>query len=414
MDRLPAQPLRLECDSSDSSPTTLESPSEPVPMVRPRSSLLPDPPSARRATPSTTSPANVGSSLADGCQESSSRFRCQAKTFFLTFPRCSAQKEEVSRLLNEFRPQCGARLLWSRVVQENHEDGAPHLHLVFQFDKSVNVCRSDYFDFLATGHHCNIQSAKSPRSVLEYLSKSDPSPCDFGAVPSSARQVGKLEEIAMSIKGGASLEDVDSRFPGVYLNKKRQIDDYYHFQMVKARRFNILNWSPLKCSLDRPSFLEVLAWFNDNVGSTVPRKIKTPQLWLWGPPNVGKTSLLEFVATRARVYLAPSEDFFDSYDDASYDLALFDEFSPKCYNLGNLRKFFDGQKMCLRRKGGQIAKNKNLPCVVLSNFSIDKAFGALVDKQSFHARFLEVNIQDLMPLECTFFEDTPDQFAFTD
>lgn len=282
------------------------------------------------------------------------------------------------------------------------------MHLVFQFTEKININDPNYFDFIAQKHG-NLQATRSIAQSLSYISKFDPEPLDFGHVPvPTAQKVGKLEEIALAIKGGSSLVEIDQMHPGVFLNKKRNIEDYFSFQRLMRRRLEAKPWVDLVTGVETGAFLDVVAWFNNNM-KMQRRPIKTPQLWLWGPPNIGKTTLLAFISRHARVYYAPSgEDFFDDYDDDSYDLALFDEFDGKNMNLANLRKFLDGQQMTLRKKGSQIAKRKNIPTVFLSNYAIDQVFKSLADKLSFQVRFLEVNIANQMPLHTLRFQGEDD------
>ena len=70
---------------------------------------------------------------------------------------------------------------------------------------------------------------------------------------------------------------------------------------------------------------QIATWLNLNLFK--PREFKQPQLYLYGPKNVGKTTLVEWLGNFATVYSMPtSEDFYDSYNEEFHDLVVMDEF----------------------------------------------------------------------------------------
>lgn len=60
-------------------------------------------------------------------------FRCNARVFFLTYPRCTVPSGDALSLLSGL---IGDRLQFICVGHELHKDGGDHLHVVFQ----VKVC----------------------------------------------------------------------------------------------------------------------------------------------------------------------------------------------------------------------------------------------------------------------------------
>jgi len=139
-------------------------------------------------------------------------------------------------------------------------------------------------------------------------------------------------------------------------------------------------------------------WINANFLSTEPRAFKQKQLWMWGPPDTRKTSLVHKLMRYFRFYLVPHEDFDDLYDDDSYDAAFLDEFSPTCRKTTWLSRFAQGDQMILRFKGRQGMKSKNMPFIVASNFPIATCFTPS-EREVIEARFLEVKIQTPLPLD---------------
>lgn len=56
-------------------------------------------------------------------------FRCNARVFFLTYPRCPVESGDV---LSYLRDLIGGKLSFICVGHELHKDGGDHLHVVFQ------------------------------------------------------------------------------------------------------------------------------------------------------------------------------------------------------------------------------------------------------------------------------------------
>ena len=98
----------------------------------------------------------------------------------------------------------------------------------------------------------------------------------------------------------------------------------------------------------------------------------------------------------ARVYVVPlTEKWDDSFDDNDYDLVVFDEFKGQ-RSITWMNGFCDGSPFQVSRRGtAPFLKTKNLPCLVLSNFSIRMAYSKVdnVDRLApLMARFEEVDL----------------------
>lgn len=103
------------------------------------------------------------------------RFRFSAKNIFLTYPQCPLPRERIADVLGEI----GATA-WVISV-EHHEGGSPHLHALAKFANTFRTQDERKFDI--DGYHPNIQSAKSFKHVLAYITKEDASPLYKGIDP---------------------------------------------------------------------------------------------------------------------------------------------------------------------------------------------------------------------------------------
>jgi len=91
-------------------------------------------------------------------------FRIQARSVFLTYPQCPVPKEE---LLEHFKRTFNCSEI--TVGAELHEDGNPHLHAYLRFQKKFSSKDSKVFDY--EQYHANVQAAKNPLKVKNYVKK---------------------------------------------------------------------------------------------------------------------------------------------------------------------------------------------------------------------------------------------------
>lgn len=95
------------------------------------------------------------------------KFRINSSKIFLTYPQCDVKKEELWAFLNEtFSKFQVANVI---VASEAHADGSPHLHAFVDLGKKWDCKNANALDF--KGFHCNMQSARSPAQVMEYVMK---------------------------------------------------------------------------------------------------------------------------------------------------------------------------------------------------------------------------------------------------
>lgn len=321
--------------------------------------------------------------------------RWYAKTFLLTFPRNNTPKQHVhDGLLNAWRDS----LEWFVIAHEKHEDGTTHIHIALQFKRRVNVRSANYFDFLSLNglpggaNHCNILKVKSPIGTVEYVTKADNDPVTFGNVPrrkgnsgscrdySSGSDKPKPPKVTKTIydffKSGKKLEDIhqdETVGPFVMCNlpKLRDYEAWLHVLDAKRKGPPAGISFATQCRSD--SCKQVCEWLIANM--MTPRRLKQKQLYIYGPPDSGKTTLLEKLRTHFRVFEMPVDDRrFNDWDDDAYDLAVMDEFKGQL-PITFMNKFLDGQTMKLPiLHGTGIMKRKNIPMIVCSNYTLQQSY----------------------------------------
>jgi len=301
-------------------------------------------------------------------QRTKGSFRMSGKNYTITFPQCDVKKEvAVARIEQEFPDELKGYL----VCEEDHKDGTPHLHVYLSFLKKKNFKDPNCFDFIG-GKHGNYQVTKSVRAWVEYCTKGDNYVAKGVDVESIKKKKAPINQvIAKSIMDGKSLAEINEENCGYVMINKRKIEEYESWVKCEVKKKQKLEWVPPSLDGLTDANLQIAKWICSNI--RVDRKFKAPQLYIHGPRNLGKTSLVEWLEKYLSVYLMPTtEEFYDQYSD-DYDLVVIDEFKGQ-KTIQFLNQFLQGSSMPIRKKGSQGMKSKNLPVVILSNYSLSECY----------------------------------------
>lgn len=91
-------------------------------------------------------------------------FRLNAKSFFLTYPKCNLEFNEIYDVLST-----KGRISYALISKELHADGTPHRHVYVQYSKTLNLKSPNCFDIKE--HHGNYQTAKNSEATKNYVKK---------------------------------------------------------------------------------------------------------------------------------------------------------------------------------------------------------------------------------------------------
>lgn len=300
------------------------------------------------------------------------KFRLNKKGFFLTFPKCSVPKETAMKNLKEsLIMKSKIPIQWAMISQEKHKDGTDHLHVLIWYEREINIKTETFFDCL-TNQHANVQPMGNVQKSIQYLQKEDSAPLVLGNLPSvnsDSKRSKKTDEIASLVLGGKTFDDILTDYPGFAMMNKRKIQELQnHIENTKSQS-TTASWSFIRYDGKDENSKIIVEWINRNVCR--PRKHKQKQLYIHGPPDHNKTSLAMFLHSRARIYWCAQDAYFDGYSDKGFDLVIMDEFIPKFDIQNRLNAFLDGSLTNLVVRYGNILKAKNLPTIILSNYSLD-------------------------------------------
>lgn len=184
----------------------------------------------------------------------------------------------------------------------------------------------------------NVQSCKSKRSCVKYITKEDVEPVTNIKLSDLHFNVRVHNWCKKALKFDCTDPFVvEHRFCYRYLN--RYYNDYQKKKYPVFKGFSKCqdvkgDWAVVVCS-----------WWNDAIeGFTVKRKC----LYLHGPTNVGKTTLIESLICRRNlpfVFLPGVGKFFmQGFDSTFHKLILFEEFEIKYHVVAMLKRLLEGRK----------------------------------------------------------------------
>lgn len=311
-----------------------------------------------------------------------SAFRLQAKNLFLTYPQCPITKQQaLAQLLAKVQQWQPSVIL---VACELHSDGHQHLHAAIQLTLKCRIRAVNRLDLVSengTNYHGNYQAARNWKNTLLYVTKEDSEPATHG-IPDLVvflAELRKKKNSKLALVAKRFLDDPDTDIHSLCVEmpemlwRVNQMKDMQAFCRAKKRTSHMMEWNPISIDGLNPSSMRVATWLNLNLFQE--RAFKQPQMWIHGPPNHGKTSLIAALQKYCRVYVVPlTENWDDNFDDNDIDLVVFDEFKAQ-RQITWMNGFTDGSTFPVSRRGcAPFLKTKNLPCLVLSNYDISGAY----------------------------------------
>ncbi len=304
------------------------------------------------------------------------RKQIQAKKFFLTFPQCDVEPQVALNNLI-FKYPC----TWAIVSRETHQDGTPHLHIVVNLKQKLITRDPNIWDFIV-GKHGNYQVAKHILKVVKYVTKDGNYVSHLIDPPTwikshQTKNGASFELVAKLMKEGKSLEELDDLHPGMIAQNLSKLRKYEQFLTSKKRKLSskqLQKWNPIPIQNLDQDFRTLGIWLNNNLHPGSPRHFKQKQLWLWGTTNLGKTSLVMKLMNYFRIYMIPMDvRHLDDYEDDDYDLLVMDEYKGQ-KSITWMNGFTQGGHFPIHRRYSGTIKKKNLPIIVLSNYSVEQAY----------------------------------------
>jgi len=350
----------------------------------------------------------------------SARFRLSSKALFLTYPKCPWSHE---RLLEHFKSLFARhQIVFIVVAQELHKDGTTHLHAFVSLECPYETRNPRAFDlhsevqiegFEGRSHvsfHPNIHSRiKSQFRVMKYVTKDG----NFSAhgvdvkeflSRAKSRRSTTPALVAQAILEGSTLRDINDKDPEFVMMNLKTLQTYQTQTQIWAlqqKRSNLTR-TGIK-TIPTTGFetswnLAIAEWLNASIRQKRPRKSK--QLWLSSSTSAGKsTTILRLIrAYELNVYVWPvDEDYFDEWEDGTYDLIWLDEYKAQ-KTIQVINRIADGMPTSLKRKfKPPFTKYQNVPLIICSNGTPSENYHNTVGTLQHNAlleRFTVVEVPD--------------------
>jgi len=341
------------------------------------------------------------------------RFRLKHKRIALTYPHCGIN---IQLICDELRSLCSDYMPDLIIVAEEQTPGNPHRHAYIRLGKPLATTDQRFFDVQSPSgqiYHPNIQAVKDETKWEKYICKCNNYTCypgwyvpDWNAIDKAKEQKKstKSDLVSQRILKGESPDDLMQDHPGFFLMHGQQIQRFANVvQQATETKALRLRFKHLACFVGDGHMenQRIAGWFNDHV--IRKHEFRAKNLWVWGPTQIGKTTLAEQLRDNGvNTYVVDYSTHF--YDGISNDtqLVVYDEFKAQ-RTITELNKLSDGSRCRLDIKGGSFQLQRPLPVLVLSNFSIDQVYPH-VEKNwldTLKSRFFEIECKQHITITAT-------------
>ena len=226
------------------------------------------------------------------------------------------------------------------------------------------------------------------KQAIEYVMK-DGNFITYGNLPKGFSETGPEKKVKVGdsviklLDDGATPEVVRKTFPLYWMMHNKKITEYYNAVQAEAQA-KLLPKFPgfvVPSPIADPYGHAVATWINDNFMK--PRSHKQLQLWVCGPPNIGKTHIAMQLKEYFQIYEpARNSNYYDGFSEDVHKAIIFDEFKGN-KTITEMNQLVEGTDMLLHARYAFVrksAKKGNCPVIVFSNFTPKEAYPNVTDQ----------------------------------
>jgi len=209
-------------------------------------------------------------------------FKLDSSQFFLTYPQSRLELAAAFDYLINLELS-GVKPIKVIVAEELHRDDQVHHHAYVRFPKKITIRDPHAFDI--DGRHANVQGCRSPKAVIDYVTKGGQYKANFEV---KLTRVAALSEMLH-----------EASTPDEFLHKVVRLDVEWALSRFGVLR-QFAEWkfrsgskiSPaIRPYSDFTAVPDVLARFRDLLDTNVPGERTMRSVWLSGATRLGKTQL---------------------------------------------------------------------------------------------------------------------------
>jgi hypothetical protein len=299
--------------------------------------------------------------------------RKSSKLFFATFPQCLLLKADIAGILEPISE--------SYVVgQERHADGNLHFHAVFKTVESFFLAclRAYLFIYLDPGAGLDLQVVRNKRACVHYVCKEDWDPARFGDV---FKKELPFSVVCMDWVKENKIFSLQHSFILAHWTSYRFCEnlhrEYWMSQageLVPSNLLKLVEHLGDSFKVDDMLFRnvewveDVFNWMQDSF--VEPRRHKMPQLYLYGVPNVGKTSLINSMLRMDGIFFAGRDKWWmEGFRPDQFAAIILDEFNWETFSCKKeLLKLLAGETFVANIKGvSPMRISVNIPVMMVTN-----------------------------------------------
>ena len=342
---------------------------------------------------------------------------------------------------------------WSVAWEVHPSSGLPHLDILLVYDKNfqavyttfdylikdLKISQRDVGDQVGVGHVwvTPYSSKKLNKAILDYGEKEDPKPLTNLSSQSKEALISsnKFKEDPYNHLQKQMRKDPLHFNLQEYCQKNDLYDKMSNWGSIKSKLkdsqfaaanlllknkpgFKYINRSLIESSLSPEELVTFDSWdgyqtivnyLNQIVTDGNRREMKTKNLLLTGPANIGKTSLFHNPNHRSNrsciedycaVYHMGMSTWFPQYRSYVYHMILWNEAKLTSYSYDIILKFLEGSFVDLPIKGGVAPKRDNPLVIMTSNLTLDQMikqkFNYSLDLQSMAHQNISKRLQNLI------------------
>jgi len=241
-----------------------------------------------------------------------SQFRLDSSQFFLTYPQSRLDLDGAFISLKELSVS-GVNPIKVLVAEEEHQDGQVHHHAYVRFAKKVTIRDPHVFDI--DGRHCNVQSCRSAKAVIEYVTKGGRFKADFEI--KLGRNAALKQMIEEANTPDEFLREVIRSDPEWTVSRFSNLRAFAEWKFTSQSR----TCDPIRPYTDFSAIPDVIQRFTDNLPNNIRGERSMRSLWLHGASRLGKTQLARSIGRHC--YMQGIWNLKNLSDDADY--AVFDD-----------------------------------------------------------------------------------------
>lgn len=296
----------------------------------------------------------------------------------------------VIKLLKTLLEKMNVRVLHYLICTELHADSTKHLHVVLWLSGTVDTRNARFVDLIfgEESFHGDYRCMKREKDCVTYVTKYGDYLTDDRERIQRILSVKKTDAVALSLINGAEINEVLIDHPGLVMMNLERLQRFRAWH--QRAQFNSIPLPKLNLNPCLQDAL-IMRWLALNLFGE-PRTLRQPQLYLYGPPMMGKSTLISILETYLKVY-KPSYriHWWDEFDNNTQMLVL-DEFKGQL-PVTFLNTVLDGQRgVVIPRRNGDFVKNVNIPVIVLSNYPPYEVYQSNENIAAFVTRFTIVNV----------------------